>query len=130
MFEKNGVTAISNEVEAVLGMARQGPMERYTISVKIKENLSPALCESVLMPPERATAATPKTGKPIALTAKPIKASTVLVPACAPKRGGNIRFPAPKNIENKVMPTNKQSRLESLFKKITPFKLYISASLK
>ena len=34
---KNGKTAISNEVLAVLGIARQGPIARYRTRIKTKE---------------------------------------------------------------------------------------------
>jgi hypothetical protein len=43
----------------------------------------------------------------MALTAKPTKASQSAVPACAPRKGGKMRLPAPKNIENRVNPTRR-----------------------
>ena len=96
----------------------------------MKENFLFTRLARLSRPPDFATAATPRIGRHTALKINPAMAIQTEVPALKPRNGGKIRFPAPKNIENKVMPTNKQSRLESLFKKITPFKLYISASLK
>ena len=64
-------------------------------------------------PPARATAVTPAMGRPTALTARPAKAGQRLVPACAPRCGGKIRFPAPKNMENSVKLTKSRLLPES-----------------
>ena len=50
----------------------------------------------------------------MAVTAKPTMAVQVFVPAIAPKKGGKIRFPAPKNMENNVSPTRHKLRFDSL----------------
>ena len=55
-------------------------------------------------PSALATAATPMMGRPMALTANPAKAGQRFAPACAPRWGGKIRFPAPKNMEKSVKP--------------------------
>lgn len=60
---------------------------------------------NLLRPPDLATATTPRTGNPMAVTAKPAMAIQIFVPADAPKKGGKIRFPAPKNMEKSVRPT-------------------------
>ena len=65
--------------------------------------------------PARATAMTPSTGKPMAEMRNPAMALQVFPPAWAPKKGGKIRFPAPKNMEKRVSPTNKRSLPRSLF---------------
>ena len=56
-------------------------------------------------PPERATAITPRTGSPTALIKNPAAAGIMDVPACTARKGGNIRLPAPKNMEKSVNPT-------------------------
>ena len=51
-----------------------------------------------------ATAATARIGKQTAVMVSPTIAGTVLLPACAPRSGGKIRLPAPKNMENSMKP--------------------------
>ena len=95
------------------GMARQGPMERYTRMVNTVANTGCTRPASLSRPPARATAVTPAMGRPTALTARPAKAGQRLVPACAPRCGGKIRFPAPKNMENSVKLTKSRLLPES-----------------
>lgn len=59
------------------------------------------------MVPASPTATMPSTGRPMPVTRKPTMAGTTASPACRPSNGGMIRLPAPKNIENSVMPTNR-----------------------
>ena len=56
------------------GMARQGPMERYTRMVNTMANTGCTRPASLSRPPARATATTPAMGRPTALTARPAKA--------------------------------------------------------
>ena len=78
-------SSIANEVLAVRGMARHGPMERYTRMEKTCANRGCTRSASWGSPPARATATTPAMGRPMALTANPAKASQRRVPACAPR---------------------------------------------
>ena len=50
-----------------------------------------------------------KIGITTAVIAKPKVTNHQLSPDCTPKNGGRIRFPAPKNIENKAKPVIKIS---------------------
>ena len=95
---------MEKEVLAVLGIARQGPIARYRIIIYTKENPGCTLDARCSSPPDFVTAITPRIGSPTALTANPRNALQVCVPAWAPRKGGNIRFPAPKNMENRVTP--------------------------
>ena len=51
----------------------------------------------------------------MAVMENPSMARGVLVPAMAPREGGKIRLPAPKNMENRVRPTSIRFRMDSLF---------------
>ena len=62
-------------------------------------------------------------GKPMALSENPTMAIQVEWPACAPKNGGKIKFPAPKNMENSVKPTSNMSLRFNFFKRTPPFLL-------
>ena len=95
------------------GMARQGPMERYTRMVNTMANTGCTRLASLSRPPACATATTPAMGRPTALTARPAKAGQRFTPACAPRCGGKIRFPAPKNMENSVKLTKSRLLPES-----------------
>jgi hypothetical protein len=46
-----------------------------------------------------------KMGITTAETAKPMATQAQLLPALKPKKGGSIKFPAPKNRENKANAT-------------------------
>ena len=76
--------------------------------VNTRENFGWTRLASWSNPPALATATTPAMGRPMALTANPVKAGQKLEPACAPRWGGKIRFPAPKNIENSVKPRSRR----------------------
>ena len=88
-------------------MASPGPMDRYTRMMNTAANFFPTRPASCSKPPALATATTPSTGNPMAVMANPTMAIQVSVPACAPINGGKIRFPAPKNRQNKVSPRKK-----------------------
>ena len=97
-----GTTIISNEVVAVRGMAKQGPMVRMMASASTMANLGETRSARYSNPPAEDTASTPSTGRPTAEMMNPTAASGVADPACAPRNGGKIRFAAPKNMEKKV----------------------------
>ena len=82
--------------------------------VKTAANRFPTRPARTGSPPDRATAMTPRMGSPTALTARPVKAQDTAVPAESPRTGGKMRFPAPKNMENRVMPTKSWSLRDSL----------------
>lgn len=56
----------------------------------------------------------PSTGNPTPAKKNPAIAGMADVPACTPRSGGKMRFPAPKNIEKSVAPTTKLSRAPRL----------------
>ena len=66
-------------------------------------------------PPDFATAITPSTGNPTAVTKNPKIVTQVALPAACPKNGGKIKFPAPKNNENNIKLTNNKSFLYKSF---------------
>ena len=72
-------------------------------------------------PPLLATAITPKIGKPTAVIKNAPNAIHTLSPADCPKNGGNIKFPAPKNSEKSISPTNNKSFLDNFFILFSPF---------
>ena len=98
-------TNISKAVELVRGMARHGPMARYTAATKNSPNLGCTRPASSRAVPASATAIKPMTGRPMAATRKPSMATGVAEPACSASSGGIMRLPAPKSIENRAMPT-------------------------
>ena len=101
----NSGTSISKAVELVRGMARHGPMARYTAATKNSPNLGCTRLASSRAVPASATAIKPMTGRPMAAIKKPTMASGVAVPAWSASNGGMMRLPAPKSIENRAMPT-------------------------
>ena len=70
-------------------------------------------------PLKRDTTAIPSTGKPTAVIKKPISAGRLCVPAFCPRKGGKIRLPAPKNIENNVRLSRIRFFLEHFFIKLS-----------
>ena len=57
-----------------------------------------------MVPCNLACAKIPKIGMNTAVIKKPIVTQLHKFPAFFPKKGGRIKFPAPKNIENKANP--------------------------
>ena len=98
-------TSISKAVELVRGIARHGPMARYTAATKNSPNLGCTRPASSRAVPASATAINPMTGRPMAAIRKPSMATGVAEPACSASSGGIMRLPAPKSIENRAMPT-------------------------
>ena len=62
-----------------------------------------------------ATDITARTGNTTAVSNIPTIAGIVLLPASAPRSGGNIRLPAPKNMENSVNPITHLFLIDKLF---------------
>ena len=107
---KNGFIVSSNVVAAVLGIASIGPIAIKSIAVKITENLTPILLERVLKVPsplEHANIA--KSGRPTPVHIKPMIPRINSLPILFPRKAGNIKLPAPKNIENRAKPTTIES---------------------
>ena len=75
-------------------------------TVKARENRRPTRRESRSSPSNRATTTTPSTGSTTAVMRKPAMAAGAAEPAFCPRKGGKIRFPAPKNRENSIKLTN------------------------
>ena len=107
-------------------MASPGPIDRYTSSVNTAAKTGCTRPAKRRRPSAFATAITPSTGKPIALRIKPAMAGQVFVPACAPRKGGKIRLPAPKNMENNVNPTSSRFFPRSRCISLPLFLLFIS----
>jgi hypothetical protein len=93
-------------VAAVLGMASSGPMARITMMLRTLENLGPkrpAKCSMV--PPALAAAIMPIRGMPMPVIKKPRSATLHIEPDKNPIYGGKMRFPAPKNMAKRAIPT-------------------------
>ena len=94
---------ISWVVAAVRGMARSGPMARRTRVPKSIEKLLPTFFERLSMvPPDFTEATAESTTSPTPVVRKPSIDHPKSVPALNPSDGGNIRLPAPKNIEKRA----------------------------
>ena len=116
-----GNIAISNAVAPVLGMAKSGPIANTTVIPKNLLNNGDTLFPSLsTSPPAFAEAIIPNSGSPIPVIKNPNMDQFHLCPASNPKNGGNIRFPAPKNMENNAAP-NISASLFFFFKNNTPF---------
>ena len=95
------------DVDAHRGMAKNGPMVRYSAQVKNMPYFLPTrllICISPslrLMPME----ATPSSGMPTPVIKNPTIAGHTLAPAFWPISAGKIRLPAPKNSPNSMLPT-------------------------
>ena len=66
----------------------------------------PTCCPNRSSPSKRATTTTPSTGSTTAVARKPSMAGRVWLPAFCPRKGGKMRFPAPKNRENSIKLTS------------------------
>ena len=66
-------------------------------------------------PDDFATAITPSTGNPTAVIKNPNIVIQVAFPADCPRKGGNIKFPAPKNNEKSIKLTSTKSFFDKLF---------------
>ncbi len=106
-----GKTPISIVVEPVLGIAKRGPITKTRILQYKLLNLLEIFIEKFSNSPTFINAKTPSKGKPAAVSKKPIPDKNQLSPMLYPTEGGNIRFPAPKNIANNAKPSTKISFL-------------------
>lgn len=105
-FPTIGWTPISNVVAAVLGIANNGPRHIIMATPIILANVLPDLSNILLTsPPHLAAAAIANNANPTSANINPEKPVIQLSPDITPKNGGNIRFPAPKNIANSANPT-------------------------
>lgn len=115
MLDVKGMTAISKDTAAFLGIAKPGPIAENARMEKHNANLWLILEDNSTKPPHFAIATIPKTGKIIALMLNPNKAIIDVFPAWNPIHGGNIRFPEPKNIENNAIESNTVSFADNFF---------------
>jgi hypothetical protein len=99
-----GSTAIEKDVLLVLGIASNGPIVIYIRKVKSAENQGEIVSPKLFSPFLLTITFIPIIGSKIDVTAKPINAVVKLPLLSKPTNDGNIKFPAPKNIANNVMP--------------------------
>ncbi len=95
-----------NDTVAVRGIAKNGPIVKYSTTENTRPNSGCTRFPKSRKPllPDKPIARIPMNGKPIAVTRKPIKAHQNCVPAICPSSIGKIKFPAPKNIPNNIVP--------------------------
>ena len=101
--------AISWVTDAVLGAGKAIQMVYTTkqyIRLKVGDTFLP---KSYIVPCSLAWAKIPIIGIKTAVIKKPIVTQNHKLPALFPKKGGKIKLPAPKNIENKAKPVIKVS---------------------
>lgn len=101
---KNGSTAIEKDVLLVLGIASKGPIAIYMRKVKREENQGEIVSPNFLRPFLLTMTFMPIMGSNIEVTAKPINEGKKLALLSKPTNAGKIKFPAPKNIANNVIP--------------------------
>ena len=107
---KNGLIDNSNVVAAVLGIASIGPIAINSIAVKITANFGLTLFAMDLkLPSPLEQDIIAKSGNPTPVNIKPIIPKRYWSPIVFPKNAGNIKLPAPKNIENRANPTTIES---------------------
>ena len=104
-----GIILISKVVAAVLGITSIGPRQSIIITSRPTPNFLPALCTTFWKVPALSTAFIDKSIIPTSAITNPKKLISQLLPEVTPINGGNIRFPAPKNIENNANPIIKIS---------------------
>ena len=102
-----GAIAISKGTDPALGMPSPGPIDKYIAVVKTKAKAGFTLLARFDKPLVLPTTNHPKTGNTTAVTQKANRATKVAFPAIFPKRGGKIKFPAPKNRPNNIILTCK-----------------------
>ncbi len=103
----SGSTPMVKLVAAQRGMAKSGPIVRYSAQVKNTPYPFPTRLLMASRSSERLmpNAATPMSGRPTAVTMKPNAATKEFAPASWPMCTGKIRFPAPKNNPNSMLAT-------------------------
>ena len=123
---KVGNIAISKAVAPVLGIANKGPIANTTVIPKNLLNNGDTLLPSLsTSPPAFVEAIMPSNGNPIPVTKNPSIDQFHFCPANNPKNGGNIRFPAPKNMENNAAP-NISASLFFFFTNNTSFLIFLN----
>ena len=107
---KNGAKPTSYVVAAVLGIAKAGPIQMIAARVRTLENPEPTRFPiSTALPPAKAVINTVKIGITGSARRKPNIVLNQPLPALTPRYGGNIKFPAPKNIAKSASPLTKIS---------------------
>ena len=106
-----------NDTVAQRGIAKKGPMVRYSAQVKNMAYGRPTLLLKSKRPLLRLmpSAATPRSGRPTPVMSKPQMAGKSCAPASCPIRTGKIRLPAPKNKPNSMLAIETYSLTERLF---------------
>ena len=101
----NGLIPISKVVAAVLGIASNGPKHIIIAEPSIIPNVLPLLDNTVFTSPLHFEAETiASSDNPTSASINPPNPTNQLEPDITPKNGGNIKFPAPKNIANNANP--------------------------
>lgn len=97
---------MEKEAEAVLGIAKKGPIAKYSIIRKPTENAGDIFFDIWSLKPSLSKVPTTsvKMASPTPERIKPNIARLKFSPDSLPKFGGNIRFPAPKKIPNNKRP--------------------------
>ena len=104
IFEVSGRTLNSKVVAAVLGITNIGPRQSIIITSKESPKFLPALPTTFWKEPALATAFIDSNIIPTSAITKPKKLVNQLLPDVIPINGGNIKFPAPKNMEKRAKP--------------------------
>lgn len=102
---KIGTINRSKDAAAVLGRAIIGPMHRIMITFNISAGILPIRFVTQLIPSSfLAITIIVKQHTRLSDNMYPIVAMSHSGEDCIPSKGGNITFPAPKNIANKASP--------------------------
>ena len=112
---KYGIKAISNGSVAALGIPSPDPIDKYINIGKINANIGNTFFAKFVNPFVFATTNVPKIGNTTAVMQKSNKLIATFPPDNFPNIGGNIKFPAPKNIPNNIKLTVSISALVKLF---------------
>ena len=115
LLPTNGASPISNETVAVRGVAKKGPMVRYTAMARTRPAMRPmGLVKVSRPPPTRASATTPSSGRPTPVSKKPAEAPSRFSPAAMPTMGGKMMLPAPRKRAKVMKPRARMSRVLSV----------------
>ena len=106
-----------NDTVAQRGIAKKGPIVRYSAQVKNMAYGRPTLLLRSKRPLLRLmpSAATPRSGRPTPVMSRPQMAGKSCAPASCPIRTGKMRLPAPKNKPNSMLAIETYSLTERLF---------------
>ena len=105
----NGATPISNDVAAVLGIANNGPIDKYNNTKYVVEYNGEIFSSNSAPYPFgfRVPTISVTIAIPTPETTNPKIAGQKFSPEFTPSAGGKIKLPAPKNIPNNNNPVNK-----------------------